>query len=112
MARSLVRLVVPSPDGRRVLVRPNGLAGWTLPVVAVERADDAWSEALGDAAARLLGTSVAPVRLLRAGAWLVTAEGRVPAAGNTWIGVEEAERAGADAAVVRAWAAAPRDEAG
>lgn len=92
-----------------MLVRPNGLAGWALPAIPVDAEATAWVEADTAAAARLLGATVVPVRPLGPGVWLVSAEGRVPAAGNTWIGVDEAERAGADAAAVRAWAAARAD---
>lgn len=92
-----------------MLVRPNGLAGWALPAIPVEADATAWVEADTAAATRLLGATVVPVRPLGAGVWLVSAEDRVPAAGNTWIGVDEAERAGADAAAIRAWAAARPD---
>lgn len=109
VARALLRLVVPSPDGRRVLVRPNGLAGWALPAIAVDADATDWGPADTVAASRLVGAPVRPVRRLLPRTWLVVADGRVPAAGNTWIAVEEAERAGADAAAVRAWGAAPTD---
>jgi len=102
VAPRLVRLVVPSADRRRVLARPNGLAGWTLPVVPA--GGDGWSAAVLDAAARVVGAPVRPVRELEPGAWEVEALGRVPAAGTTWIGPEEAGRLGADAGVVRRWA--------
>jgi hypothetical protein len=102
VARRLVRLVVPSPDGRRVLARPNGLAGWTLPVVAVEGAG--WSEVALEAAGRVVGAPVRPVREVVDGAWEVAALDRVPATGVTWIGVDEAGRLGADRDVLVRWA--------
>jgi len=103
VAAALVRLVVPSPDRRRVLARPNGLAGWALPVVPL--GDDGWSPAATDAAARVVGAPVRPVRELEGGAWEVEPLGRVPAVGVAWIGADEAGRLGADAGVLLRWAA-------
>jgi hypothetical protein len=101
--RRLVRLVVPSPDRRRVLARPNGLAGWALPVVPLSA--DGWDEAALASAARVVGAPVQPVRDLGAGGWEVEVQGRVPAAGVTWIAPAEAARLGADADLARRWAA-------
>lgn len=98
-----MRLVVPSPDRGRVLARPNGLAGWTLPVVAID--GEGWSEAAVEAAGRAVGAPVRPVREVQDGAWEVEALDRVPAVGVTWIAVEEAGRLGADRAVLDRWAA-------
>ena len=112
--RSTVRLVVPSPDGRRVLARPNGLAGWALPQIAVDLPFDGWHQRELDAASALLGTSVVPDAPLDERAWVVRAE-RVGAAGNTWIGEDEVDRFGNDAGVVRRWFAehsAAEDAAG
>jgi hypothetical protein len=97
---------VPSPDGRRVLARPNGLAGWALPQVAVDLPFAGWDDATTDAASRLLGVAVEPDAPLGEGAWTVTVE-RVGAAGNTWIGEHEIDRLGTDAAIARAWFARP-----
>lgn len=108
MSRHVVRLVLPSPDRRRVLARPNGLAGWALPVVPVEVDDDGvpvWSEPVAAAAARVVGAPVDLVRAVGEGAWEVASEGRVPSVGTTWIAPDEARRLGADAGVVAAWAA-------
>ena len=95
--------MVPSPDGRRVLARPNGLAGWALPVVPLP--GDGWDEASLDAARRLVGAPVRPVRPVGEGAWQLEALDRVPAVGVTWIAPEEAGRLGADAGTVLRWAA-------
>ncbi|MFP5322440.1 MAG: hypothetical protein ACLGIC_11425 [Acidimicrobiia bacterium] len=103
MARRLVRLLVPSPDGRRVLARPNGLAGWALPAVPVD--GPPWSDEALAAAARIVGAAVRPVREVVGDAWEVEALDRVPAVGVTWIGLEEAGRLGADAEALRRWAA-------
>ena len=104
----LVRLVVPSPDRRRVLARPTGLSGWTLPVVALDEdpADvAAWPEGSVAAASRAVGALVRPVRPVAAAGWEVEALERIPATGVTWIGPEEAGRLGADAGVLLGWAA-------
>lgn len=103
--RRLLRLLVPTPDRSRVLARPNGLAGWTLPVLPVpDGADVAWDEALLAAAERVVGAPVRPVREVAPGAWEVEATGRVPSTGVTWIGPVEAGRLGADAALLIRWA--------
>jgi len=103
MAPRLLRLLLPSPDRRRVLARPNGLAGWALP--AVPAGSGGWSDDVAGAAGRVLGAAVRPVGEVADGVWEVEATERVPAVGVTWIGVDEAARFGADAAVVRRWAA-------
>lgn len=102
MARQLVRLVVPSPDGSRVLARPNGLAGWSLPVVDLPSGQ--WDDDALAAAARTIGAPVRPVREVGDGAWEVEALDRVPRAGTAWIAPVEAARLGADRAVVARWA--------
>jgi len=101
--RGVVKLIVASPDGSRVLARPNGLAGWTLPAIPAPVPLETWTEDASRLAESLLGTTVEPVRQLGADAWAVTATGRVPSAGHTWIGVDEAARLGADEAVLRRW---------
>ena len=113
MTRRLLRLVVPTPDRRRVLARPNGLAGWTLPAVPVPAGDDAaWPPEADEAAARVIGAAVRPVRRIADGAWEVEALGRIPRSGTTWIAPDEAERLGSDRHVLLAWAAAePADPA-
>ena len=100
--RGTLRLVVPSPDRRRVLARPNGLAGWALPQIAVDLPFDGWDERSVGAASTLLGTSVVPDTPLGERAWSVRVD-RVGAAGNTWIGEHEVHRLGNDAAIVRRW---------
>jgi hypothetical protein len=108
VTRRLVRLVVPTPDRSRVLARPNGLAGWALPTVPVEVGQDeepAWTGAVAEAAARVVGAPVRLVRTVGEGAWEVAVEGRIPRAGAAWIAPGEAGRLGADAAVLAAWAA-------
>lgn len=109
--RGPLRLVVPSPDGRRVLARPNGLAGWALPQVAVELPFTAWDDSTSAAAAALLGVPVEPDAPVDDRAWAVRVE-RVGAAGNTWIGEDEVARLGTDAAVARAWFALRRRREG
>ncbi len=105
MTRRLLRLVVPAPDRARVLARPNGLAGWTLPVLPVPGdADVDWTEALLAAAARAVGAPVRPVREVAPGVWEVEPLGRVPSTGVTWIGLGEAGRLGADAGALVRWA--------
>jgi hypothetical protein len=104
VTRPVVRLLVPSPDGRRVLARPNGLAGWALPAVPVS--DHLWTEEDLAAAARIVGAAVRPVREVVEGTWEVEALGRVPATRITWISPDESPRLGPDAAAVLRWAAA------
>jgi hypothetical protein len=104
--RRLLRLVVPAPDRSRVLARPNGLAGWTLPVVPVPGDDDdaGWTDELLAAAERVVGAPVRAVREVVPGAWEVEPLGRVPRTGTAWIAAHEAGRLGADAAVLVRWA--------
>lgn len=107
--RGVARLVVASPDGRRVLARPNGLAGWILPTIPADLPLDEWT---ADAAARaeaIIGASVTPVRALGPDAWAVTVTGRISASGTTWIAVADAARLGVDEPVVRRWARDPPD---
>ena len=99
--RGVVHLVVPAPDGRRVLARPNGLAGWALPTIAADLPLFQWTDAEVTRASRTLGAAVVPVRRIGAGAWEVEVRGRVSAAGNTWIGLDEVDRLGVDAAPAR-----------
>ena len=106
--RGLLRLVVPSPDGRRVLGRPNGLAGWALPAIAVEVPFTAWDDESVERAAATLGSAVTPLRRVDDSAWAVRVE-RVGAAGNTWIGEDEADRLGTDAATARSWFRSARE---
>lgn len=96
-----VRLVVVSPDRRRVLARPNGLAGWSLPAVPMDF-PPAWTAADSERARRLLGADVAPVRRIAPAAWLVEPRSRVPVAGSSWIAAHELARLGADAGVAAA----------
>ena len=93
---------MPSPDGRRVLARPNGLAGWALPQIAVDLPFTRWGDPDVAAASALLGTTVLPREPIGDGAWLVRVE-RVAAAGNTWIGEHDVDRLGNDAGIVRRW---------
>lgn len=111
-SRGVIRLVVVSPDGRRVLARPNGLAGWLLPTIPVTLPFEAWTAEATERAQALLGVDVEPARRLAPDAWEVTTAGRLPAAGNTWIGAEDAGRLGADEPAVQAWAASVRRERG
>lgn len=110
--RGVVRLVVASPDGSRVLARPNGLAGWLLPTIPVAAPFETWSPDATERARALLGVDVEPVRRLAPDAWEVAMAGRLSAAGNTWIGVEDAGRLGADEGTIRRWAASARRERG
>ena len=88
-----------------MLARPNGLAGWTLPVVPVPTAGALeWSDDLLAAVERVVGAPGRPVREVAPGAWEVEALGRIPSTGTTWIGVDEAARLGADAALLIRWA--------
>lgn len=105
MPRELLRLVVPSPDRRRLLARPNGLAGWILPVVPVTDRT-AWTVEADAAAHRSLGAATAPVRRLDVRTWELEARGRIPAVGTAWIAPEEAGRLGADADAPGLWRAA------
>ncbi|WP_436793568.1 hypothetical protein [Actinospongicola halichondriae] len=100
--RGPLRLVVPSPDGTRVLARPNGLAGWALPQIAVDLPFGGWDDAGRAAAAAAIGTTIEPVESIGDGAWVVQAE-RVGAAGTTWISSAEVERLGTDATLAREW---------
>lgn len=102
----MIKLVVASPDGRRVLARPNGLAGWTLPTIAVTLPLTSWGPEAAERARAILGTAVEAIGPLGEDAWVVAATGRIAAAGNTWIAVDEAARLGADAALLRRWSAA------
>ncbi|HEX4903242.1 MAG TPA: hypothetical protein VFV42_10570, partial [Acidimicrobiales bacterium] len=68
MASRVLRLLVPSPDGTRVLARPNGLAGWALPVIP---AADGWTDELEAGAGRVVGAPVRAVRELEPGVWEV-----------------------------------------
>lgn len=105
MPRRLLRLLVPTPDRARVLARPNGLAGWALPVLPVpDDADVDWDDELVAAAARVVGAPVRPVREVAPGAWEVEVLGRVPSTGVDWIAPTESGRVGADAALVVRWA--------
>jgi hypothetical protein len=104
VSRGVVRLVISTPDHRRVLALPNGLAGWTLPAVPVELPFHGWDEAGLRAASRVVGAAVEPVASIDPTTWSMAATGRVPAAGRTWIGIDELDRLGSDAAVVRRWA--------
>lgn len=101
--RRVLRLVVASPDGTRVLARPNGLAGWTLPSIAVEAPFAGWNAAILAAAAAVVGGAVDPVEPVAgvAGAWTMRATGRIAAAGITWIGADELARLGHDASAAR-----------
>lgn len=103
VSRGVIRLLVPSPDRRRVLARPNGLAGWTLPTVAVEVPFDGWDAKSLARVADVLGTPVTPGPRLGPTAWVVEPSGRVPTAGNTWIASDDVGRLGADANLVRDW---------
>jgi hypothetical protein len=107
VSRRLLRLVVPAPDRRRVLARPNGLAGWTLPVVPLPDDADAdidWSDEVLAAAERVVGAPVRPVREVAPRAWEVEPLGRIPRSGTAWIAPGEAGRLGADAALLVRWA--------
>lgn len=105
MSRRLLRLVVPAPGRGHVLARPNGLAGWTLPVVPVpDGADVDWSDEVLAAAERAVGAPIRPVREVVPGAWEVEPLGRIPRSGAAWIAPGEAARLGADAALLVRWA--------
>ena len=104
--RGVVRLIVPSGDGTRVLAAPNGLAGWRLPSLAVDLPFVEWDPQTLEQAAAVVGAPVVPVGAVLPGCWAVTTDGRVPAVGRTWIGLDEVDRLGADATAVRRWAEA------
>lgn len=104
--RGVVRLIVPSTDGRRVLAAPIGLAGWRLPSLAVDLPFAEWDRDVAERASAAVGAPVVPVDAVTPDCWVVSTEGRVPAVGRTWIGLDEVDRLGADAGVVRRWAAA------
>lgn len=102
--RRLLRLLVPTPDRTRVLARPNGLAGWALPVLPVPAGGEVtWDDELVAAAGRVVGAAVRPVREVTPGAWELEPLGRVPSTGTEWIGPGEAGRLGADAALLVRW---------
>ena len=103
MSRGVVRLVVPGPDDRRVLALPNGLAGWALPAVPVELPFAGWSETTLHAAGLAVGAPVVPGAEVDPTTWSMAPAGRVPAAGRTWIALDELDRLGSDAPVVRRW---------
>ncbi len=109
--RGPLRLVVASPAGDRVLARPNGLAGWALPQIAVDLPFSGWTDAAVAAATAVLGSSARPIERVGDGAWAVAVE-RIGAAGNTWIGAHETARLGTDAAVAREWFARRASEEG
>ena len=107
MPRGVMRLVVPTPDARRVLALPNGLAGWALPAVPIDLPFGGWDEVALHAAGLAVGAPVVPVREIDSTTWSMSATGRVPAAGRTWIGLDELDRLGADASAVRTWVESP-----
>ena len=107
--RGVLHLILPAPDGTRVLARPNGLAGWTLPVLAVDLPFTGWDRETIERAGRVLGVTVTPAAPVGDSAWVLTPDGRVPVVGRAWIGLDEVDRLGADAAIVRAWAGGARD---
>lgn len=104
-----IRVLLRSPDGRRVLARPNGLAGWSLPTVAARAGAEwhpemdglVWTEKLTTVAEAVLGGGVAPVRRVADDAWELEPLGRLRVPGTTWIGLDEVARLGADAALAR-----------
>lgn len=104
----MVRLIVGTPDGQRVLAHPNGLAGWALPALAVDEPFDDWDDDRSVAAARVVGAPVEGGAEVVPGYWEVRVTGRVPAIGRTWVAIEDASRLGADAPAVRTWAATGR----
>lgn len=95
--------MVTSPDGTRILARPNGLAGWALPSIAVDLPFEGWTTAAAMAAERAVGAPVEPITQLDPRAWVVQPRDRVPAVGITWIDEADADRLGADAGLARAW---------
>lgn len=103
MGRGRLRLVVVSPDHRRVLARPNGLAGWALPAIAADLPFLGWDdETLGSARA-VVGADLRPLLDLGDRTWALEPLGRVAAPGNTWIGEQDLARLGNDAVVAQAW---------
>lgn len=100
--RGTLRLVVLHPSGARVLARPNGLAGWALPALAVDLPFSGWDEATISRAGTLVGGTVDPVAPIGDQGWLLRPTDRVGSAGSTWIGRDELDRLGTDASVVRA----------
>lgn len=106
MPTRLLRLLVPAPDRSRVLARPNGLAGWALPVLPLPDGDDvSWTDELLAAATRVVGAPVRPVREVAPGSWELEPLGRIASTGAAWIAPGEAGRLGADAAILVRWAA-------
>lgn len=101
--KGVVRLVVSAPNGRTVLARPNGLAGWTLPAMPAEVPFEHWDDRARAQAAAIVGGSVEPVRMLAPDAWAVVPAGRISAVGSTWIDIDDAARLGADETIVRLW---------
>ncbi|MDE0804472.1 MAG: hypothetical protein OSA99_14260 [Acidimicrobiales bacterium] len=108
----LIRLVVPSHDESRVLARPNGLSGWTLPRCGVRASPDGWTEALVAACEAVLGTTAELDRRLDDATWVVRPSGRMALMGTAWIAANETGRLGVDAGVVRAWFASLRTGSG
>lgn len=100
-----LRLIVPTASGAAVLARPNGLAGWALPAIAVATPFDAWNDDAASKARALLQAELRPVRPIADGAWLMELEGRIPAVGSTWIPLDQVARFGADAGVISQWIA-------
>ncbi len=103
--------MVPSPDGVRVLARPNGLAGWALPRIAVDVPFTGWDDAARAAATAAVGAAIEPVEPLDDRGWVVRAE-RVGAAGTTWIAADEIERLGTDASLARVFFARRESDGG
>ena len=101
----------PPPTGDACLARPNGLAGWILPSIAVTLPVTDWDEAMTERAGAIVGAAVEPVRRLAPDAWVVRAAGRISSAGTTWVTHDDAARLGVDAAVVRQWAVLAAAEA-
>lgn len=110
--RGVIRLVVVSPDGGRVLARPNGLAGWLLPTIPVALPFESWSPDATERTRALLGVDVEPVRRVTPDTWEVATTGRLSAAGNTWISAADVGRLGADEVAVRSWSASVQRERG
>lgn len=88
------------------MARPNGLAGWTLPTIAVDLPFERWDDEALERVTRVVGAPVTAGERVSGDAWVVQVTGRVPATGSTWIGMDEIDRLGADARIVRAWSAA------
>lgn len=103
----MIRMIVASNDGGRVLARPGALAGWALPAVAVTgpRATvEDWTDDDVARAAAVVGGPVRPRAALEDQVWEFVADGRITAAGRTWIPAVDADRFGSDARSVRRWA--------